>query len=163
MLLPFCNGCEGTAQFWFILFPPHNSTVATSYKHNWKNLEQMGLDFQTKRKPHVLYYSVNSVLTASRTTCPGICLCSLSASHTGFHGQFLHVMSGSTSPSLQQLRSKYYGKGETEKRWKEGSNFHCLQGLLKIEMAAQIGHHSSTHLLLSNEWHLSSPAPVYPI
>lgn len=46
-----------------IMFFSLSSTVATCYKHNWKHLEQMGLGFQTKHKPHALYYSTKSFVS----------------------------------------------------------------------------------------------------
>lgn len=56
LLLPACRCCIGTPQLLFF-FSSKSSTVAVCYKHNWKHLEQMGLSFQTKHKPHTFYYS----------------------------------------------------------------------------------------------------------
>lgn len=70
----------------------------------------MGLDFQTKHKPHALYYSVKSILTASHPVFPGICLRSLSTETFGALGmcvcEHLHTIpivigkkKGMTSPA----------------------------------------------------------------
>lgn len=80
----------------------------------------MGLDFQTKHKPHTPHYSIRSVLTVLHTTCPGICLYPLSTSTFGPLCTSVCVQPHG-NVCKPQLLHKHQPCGRC--------SFHCLRGM----------------------------------